>query len=1610
MTNLFNNLRLFDDRGYEIPLKYFFNFSFEINFDTRNINVIESPQGYIIGDQYTGNETLPTDASILCNLFSMNIVNKGKIYKKSGAVIDLNDNLDLLQNIKSIDLTLTIEDQSFNKTLTFINSDYSINNEYSIEEMFNIETKEYFYKTGDSLNSSISHFEIENFSILPDSNIDNENINLLTPADDLRNELNEFVINSINSYNSNFFIEKRISTLFPYFKFYASYDQEKVSTDLVSSTTFFLLDSSDNINFNYPICDTYDLKLYIKESQKDLRFITNTMEYDHIDWSYMIDKSLEEDQISNEYTINSSVWKNPVPLTFSIGFLTNIEGIYQNNIEFYITNRKTKQVYSIGSIAINSESVDEDERYRTLFANFGIPDPIEYPEVFKENDPLEEGKDFQLINRKSKELFLTYDQIFPYAGTYKALINAVRYLGYTDIIFKEWYRLIDYARKSTNVSYQSIDLNTRETLEAKLDKINLSVEDFLKYKKLNQISLIYQINKQNEETETIYYTSKDNKQYSRIIENPTTIPVYEYQTNEVLIKLYSLKKWLEKYIIPVNCHISDITGEGVYFYRYKNNAYHTVYETAEYEDLTHITPYTLKTNKDSNRLIDSSAKITCSLYEFNSIKIKDYSDFSIRRFINKIIDIPQSLTTNIDSSIKNYTPEIIDIERKLPISNPLEAVFSINDYSYEIENNATSGTLEEYAKDYLNPIYIDENEIYIYNDSKVESIIDKKYNPNIIIRSGNIRKCYGDWQNNIIWTIKEVIDQSTGNTYYQVKNVKELGFDNIILDNKGIILTSDSSSEFKYTEKTKYNVPVFIISNYKFNKEIKESNKEYFDLSGNYILEILEGELQFKDKEINIDSSNSLKEVLSTNVLFSVQDAKTTIENDQIQYPDLQEQYITPIYKYRTSRIPIYEYKSDVSNNLYKITEIYNEYQNIKNDIILSINSGNIEKELKKKLLRTYIKEFGLFNSIYETNIDYSKLSNESIDSSLEAILGQPVDIIIESDKSIQELGKTLLNEKYDISEKETIYSLFNSNKFVYDLNNYRYKEQNSLYVNSKFNYDLNILKEEVINENLKKLNEEFSEYLKNSTLYKVNKLTDIKVNHIGDYNIIVKGYDKYNNIFVNEKASRVNVYGVAPKINIFTNSRTSNTNNNSYIGNKVGIIQDSSIVNIIEKEACLPKIYRINSLYVGKDINRLSYYNISYAIDTPKKNDYFYLNNLTEQATGIQIGSIDSSSDEFKNMVLLTMLDENPDRQELYIPGLPVNVYLYNENNKKLEEVFENLIVQEYYKQEDLTDSNYYDDSYLLLYDLNNSGLLNYSLNGKHIPYLLENNYKLFVGNIKEIELNQELVNNNYINKKCKIKISGDTLIYHKYDVIKIIYKTTFSKDNYYYLTNTYLGETSYRIIDAYIENGYQVYIIDGLIDINKWNYPTRVFISYANTNFVNYVIRVTDDAREIAYHNKFNNTLDFTTDFIYDASQWLGYEYIDNTYSGYSTDFNIEDVNEVWINNPSIYDNKEIYKYQEYPVSLDLNRYFLVNSEDTEMTYNLYKTEWCWITNSLENVYNWDNENHQTFTTPLFRLNNNMLSLIANQKGRQDIELTTIDLYGNKLTRTDIGKVFIS
>ena len=339
---------------------------------------------------------------------------------------------------------------------------------------------------------------------------------------------------------------------FPSATFSTSITFDKVSTMLAETQSIFILgkktEKPENpkdgpIESFLPIndidssfTDNFKLLFFIdNRSQNEFKFFTVDEKTDEIIWS----NKLELDLDNKEETIYSNNFR------INVAFRTQQEGVYSENILVFLVDKSEKNVTPIGTIEMHAEAIGEDERYQTLFTNFGLP-PTTSLNVFNDTDQNEDLTDYQKYNINAKHLFLNYADIFPYVGTYKALINAISTLGYTDIFFKEWYKEI--GKDIPNTGYVSYDMTYGANKNANLIN-NLSIDERIKLKKLNWLSMIYKIN------EEIVDQPEDKYGFPKIQK------IYGYNDPSIIAKLISLKEWLEKYIIGVNCRIVDVGGE-----------------------------------------------------------------------------------------------------------------------------------------------------------------------------------------------------------------------------------------------------------------------------------------------------------------------------------------------------------------------------------------------------------------------------------------------------------------------------------------------------------------------------------------------------------------------------------------------------------------------------------------------------------------------------------------------------------------------------------------------------------------------------------------------------------------------------------------------------------------------------------------------------------------------------------------------------------------------------------------------------------------------------------------------------------------------------------------
>lgn len=204
----------------------------------------------------------------------------------------------------------------------------------------------------------------------------------------------------------------------------------------------------------------------------------------------------------------------------------------------YLSTRFKVWDREIGRFNVFGQTEIEDVRYAIELGNVGKLISSDDVYIFKEYDIKEGGIDWVYLNKKRKEMLMMKSLIYPYIGSYKAIINAINYFGYNDLELYEYYRNVNFGSKNYfklfKVEIPDIFDNTVEGWHE---------GDFIKhtfpndnYDDTNLFNLTYRI------------TDREGNN------------ILTYTLEEVQKKLQGLKYWLQKNIIPITHKILDITG------------------------------------------------------------------------------------------------------------------------------------------------------------------------------------------------------------------------------------------------------------------------------------------------------------------------------------------------------------------------------------------------------------------------------------------------------------------------------------------------------------------------------------------------------------------------------------------------------------------------------------------------------------------------------------------------------------------------------------------------------------------------------------------------------------------------------------------------------------------------------------------------------------------------------------------------------------------------------------------------------------------------------------------------------------------------------------------
>jgi hypothetical protein len=255
---------------------------------------------------------------------------------------------------------------------------------------------------------------------------------------------------------------------------------------------------------------------------------------------------LTSGQIQTDIIEESSIQLN-------IALKSENEGIFERTLII----KELDTGNTIAKIDFYGETVEEDERLPQNLYKLGLDISPEEYKVFRQSDINEELPDYDLLNHKMVELLVEGRNIQPFIGTYKGLINAIKYYGYDNIRVKEYWLNID--KESTYYGkYKATPI--KQVFDKNVDFNDKTFELPNKiYKKTNNFSLVYRLNNITDSLDEY--------------ELPIVEETSEFTIEEVLIKLYGLKEILAKKWLSSNSKIIDITGEADYFSRVKQNVW-----------------------------------------------------------------------------------------------------------------------------------------------------------------------------------------------------------------------------------------------------------------------------------------------------------------------------------------------------------------------------------------------------------------------------------------------------------------------------------------------------------------------------------------------------------------------------------------------------------------------------------------------------------------------------------------------------------------------------------------------------------------------------------------------------------------------------------------------------------------------------------------------------------------------------------------------------------------------------------------------------------------------------------------------------------------------------
>lgn len=502
------------------------------------------------------------------------------------------------------------------------------------------------------------------------------------------------------------FIDKNTGNVYDGSKPYTHWFDGKQSLGLNYDKVFIIITESPNVTIKtnsniFYIVDNHKIEYPVNESSIERTFY---------DKKYLDLSALKTNEI--HYTGNDELKIQDYYL-YTFNIVAQGKTVGEITDSFFINDEE---------FTIGADFVEDNEILSINLANFGVELSNEVQRAIYEKDINEQKTDFVLLNRKYKELLNEYINIIGNKGSYKSLINSLKWFEYGELakIYEYW------KHAEPNKSY----LSKRDITQFVNEQTESLLYSNTKTTYIGISIALEQLKKSNGFIEYENSIIVNPNKYPQLLDEPN--PVLEkismlWSKNEMMLKSVLLGNFFATYFLPIHLDLIHSTVEDII---YSDTIKITSFPKIErFDNLDEIYPIKCKLEKTYHLTNVETYTNLDTLFGFSDKGRLISEDENI-----KILGVDTKFTVNDDIKASNMAYN----------TQHFKGIGVIIPFTCEMLSNSessiiTNGTIKLYKKS-------DENQYELFDERNDYSVNYEPVNGKFFINFNILIQDIGDYK------------------------------------------------------------------------------------------------------------------------------------------------------------------------------------------------------------------------------------------------------------------------------------------------------------------------------------------------------------------------------------------------------------------------------------------------------------------------------------------------------------------------------------------------------------------------------------------------------------------------------------------------------------------------------------------------------------------------------------------------------------------------------------------------------------------------------------------------------------------------------------------------